>query len=167
MIKVKVGDAEHVFEGDINNSGTEQFVFEFDYGGYGTESTLPPAMITGFDSTTAGVKTITASYEGFTDTFEVVVCNASITGISVTAPSKTSYFVGEDIDLTGGKITVSYNYGDPVELDLTPAMISGFDSTTPGTKTITVSYEGFTDTFEVTVRGLYQSGSCDRLVSFE
>ena len=50
MIKVKVGDAEHVFEGDINNSGTEQFVFEFDYGGHGTESTLPPAP----DSSTMG-----------------------------------------------------------------------------------------------------------------
>ena len=42
VIKVKVGDAENIFEGDIDASGTEQFVFEFDYGAHGTESTLPP-----------------------------------------------------------------------------------------------------------------------------
>nr|MCR4780727.1 zinc-ribbon domain-containing protein [Ruminiclostridium sp.] len=42
MIKVKVGDNESVYEGDIDGSGTEQFVTEFDYGGHGTESTLPP-----------------------------------------------------------------------------------------------------------------------------
>lgn len=41
-VKVKVGESEKMFEGDIDNSGTEVFVFEFDYGGHGTESTLPP-----------------------------------------------------------------------------------------------------------------------------
>ena len=41
IVKVKVGDNENIFEGDINSDGTEQFVFEFDYGGHGTESTLP------------------------------------------------------------------------------------------------------------------------------
>ncbi len=41
-VKVKIGDTEKMFEGDIDNSGTETFVFEFDYGGHGTESTLPP-----------------------------------------------------------------------------------------------------------------------------
>ena len=41
IVKVKVGDTEKVFEGDINTDGTEQFVFEFDYGGHGTGSTLP------------------------------------------------------------------------------------------------------------------------------
>ena len=41
-VKVKVGNNEQMFEGDIDNSGTEVFVFEFDYGGHGTESTLPP-----------------------------------------------------------------------------------------------------------------------------
>ncbi|HBI51959.1 MAG TPA: hypothetical protein DDX72_04170, partial [Ruminococcaceae bacterium] len=66
----------------------------------------------------------------------------TIDNIAVTAkPTKTTYFVGESLDLTGGKITVSYNYGDPVELELAPTMITGFDSTTAGVKTITVSYE--------------------------
>ncbi len=41
-VKVKVGSNEQMFEGDIDISGTEVFVFEFDYGGHGTESTLPP-----------------------------------------------------------------------------------------------------------------------------
>ena len=82
----------------------------------------------------------------------VILCgNKTVTSIAVTAPTKTTYFVGEDLDLTGGKITVSYDYGEPVEIDLTSAMIDGYDKTKAGKQTITVSYEGFTDTFEVTV----------------
>ena len=107
--------------------------------------------VTGYDKTKTGNQTITVKYEGFTTSFEVNVKAVSVTGITVTAPTKTTYFVGEELDLTGGKVTISYNIGEPKTVDLTPSMVIGYDKTKLGNQTVTVKYEGFTDTFEVTV----------------
>lgn len=65
--------------------------------------------------------------------------------------AKTTYEVGDALDLTGGKITVSYNNGTSVDIDINGTMIEGFDSTTAGEKTVTVKYSGFTTLFKVTV----------------
>ena len=65
--------------------------------------------------------------------------------------AKTTYEVGDTLDLTGGKITVSYNNGTSVDIDINGTMIEGFDSTTAGEKTVTVKYSGFTTSFKVTV----------------
>ena len=78
--------------------------------------------------------------------------SASVTSISVTTqPTKTSYTVGESLDVTGAKITVTYSDSTTAVVDVTAAMCSGFDSSTAGTKTVTVTYQGKTDTFTVTV----------------
>lgn len=74
---------------------------------------------------------------------------AGLIGISVTAPTKTEYAVGDSIDVTGGKLTLSYQDGADSELALTADMLT-YDNTKAGTATVTVSYGGFTDTFEVT-----------------
>lgn len=65
--------------------------------------------------------------------------------------AKTTYEVGDTLDLTSGKITVSYNNGTSVDIDINGTMIEGFDSTTAGEKTVTVKYSGFTTSFKVTV----------------
>ena len=65
--------------------------------------------------------------------------------------AKTTYDVGDTLDLTGGKITVSYNNGTSVDIDINGTMIEGFDSTTAGEKTVTVKYSGFITSFKVTV----------------
>lgn len=64
--------------------------------------------------------------------------------------SKTEYWVGEELDITGLKLKVVYHDGSTEEIT-EGFTISGFDSTTAGTKTVTVTYEGFTATFEVIV----------------
>lgn len=74
---------------------------------------------------------------------------AGLIGISVTAPTKTEYAVGDSIDVTGGKLTLSYQDGADSELALTADMLT-YDNTKAGTATVTVSYGGFTDTFGVT-----------------
>lgn len=66
-------------------------------------------------------------------------------------PSKLSYNVNELLDLTGAKITVTKSDLSTEEIDVTTSMISGFDSSVAGTKTVTVTYEGQTTSFEVTV----------------
>jgi hypothetical protein len=79
-----------------------------------------------------------------------------ITGITVTAPTKTDYTVGDELDLTGGKVTVNYSDGSSDEpIDITAGMVSGFDSSAAGEKTITVTYQGKQDSFTVNVAGVY------------
>ncbi len=71
--------------------------------------------------------------------------------ISVTPPTKTSYTIGDKLDTTGLAVTAKYSDGSskPVSTGYT---LSGFDSSTAGTKTVTVTYGGRTATFVVTVK---------------
>ncbi|MBQ9383355.1 MAG: bacterial Ig-like domain-containing protein, partial [Ruminiclostridium sp.] len=106
---------------------------------------------------TEGKKTVTVTYKGKTATFDVNVTKTPVIAVDsiaiATAPTKTTYKVGEELDVTGGTITVTYTGGKEAEtIDITAAMCTGFDSTTEGTKTVTVTYEGKTATFEVTVK---------------
>lgn len=77
--------------------------------------------------------------------------SAKVTGIEIgTAPTKTSYFTGQELDVTGGTIIVSYEFGEDKTVDITADMISGFDNTKEGNQTLTVTYGGETATFDVT-----------------
>ena len=76
----------------------------------------------------------------------------TITKIEIsTAPTKTEYQIGESLDVSGGKIKVSYSDNTAKTVAITAAMCSGFSSTSAGNKTITVKYEGKTATFKVNV----------------
>gem|GEM_PF-1119184 len=115
MIKVKVGDAEHVFEGDINNSGTEQFVFEFDYGGHGTESTLPPAP----DSTTMGGTLVERGARTGKITLSTMWNRFDDVDLHCEAPGDAHIYYGNKT-AGGGQLDVDANAGgqrilDPVE----------------------------------------------------
>ncbi|MBQ6552958.1 MAG: tyrosine-protein phosphatase [Clostridia bacterium] len=77
---------------------------------------------------------------------------ADVTGIEVTPPTKVSYVEGrEELDLAGGKLTVSYGDGDSEVIDLTADMVSGFDNTAFGPQTLTVRYNGFTASFDIEI----------------
>jgi hypothetical protein len=74
----------------------------------------------------------------------------SLSSIAVTTnPSKMIYTVDESFNPAGMVVTATYSDGttEPV----TGYATSGFNSATTGTKTITVSYQGKTTTFSVTV----------------
>ena len=81
--------------------------------------------------------------------------SATVTGITVkTAPTKTSYTVGDTFDPSGLVLTVTYS--DAPTADVTYSAnagitFSGFDSSSAGTKTITATYAEKTATFTVTV----------------
>ncbi|MBQ7122393.1 MAG: leucine-rich repeat protein [Clostridia bacterium] len=82
--------------------------------------------------------------------FEIFVPTASMKISHL--PDKTSYFYGEDIDLTG--IRLRYTKADGTTKSITDASamtVSGYDSTKTGKQTVTVRYGQYTDTFEVTV----------------
>ena len=126
----------------------------------GSEETVDATadMVSGFDSSEAGTKTLTVTYEGFTATFDVEIIDntpptpAEITGITVnTDGAKTTYEIGESLDVTGLTITVKKSDDSEETVNVTADMVSGFDSSEAGTKTLTVTYEGFTDTFDVVI----------------
>ncbi len=95
--------------------------------------------VTGFSSATAGEKTVTVSYKGFSATYKVVIKNPKLTGIELTsAPKKTQYFVGDAFDGSGIVVTAKYENGtEKLVSDL--VSFSGFESTL-GEHTVTVSY---------------------------
>jgi len=114
----------------------------------GTNVVVTPDSVTGYDST-PGVKTITVTYQGQSDTFTVTVTAKSLTSIKVTTkPTKLTYLEGDSFSQTGMVVTAYYN--DGTNAVVTPDSVTGYSST-PGVKTITVTYQGKTDTFNVTV----------------
>lgn len=99
--------------------------------------------VSDLDSTETGEKTITITYQTFTATFTVEVV-ADTAGIRITSfPSKVYYKIGESFDPSG--LTVAAVRQDGTEKEITDYDISGFDSSTAGSKTITVSYNTTTN----------------------
>ena len=115
------------------------------------EATLE--MVSGYDKNTLGTQTVTVTYNGLTATFEVNVVDY-ITGISLkTAPTKVEYEINEQLDVTGGVITVNKASGATEDVNITKEMVTGFDSSAASESlTLTVTYEGFTVTYNVTIK---------------
>ncbi len=114
--------------------------------------TVTAEMVTGFDSTTAGEQTLTITYNDLTTSVKVTVVAITVDSIAVkTEPTKTTYKKGEELDLTGLKIEATKNNGSKEEITVTTDMVTGFDSTTIGEQTLTITYNGKTTTFTVTV----------------
>lgn len=122
----------------------------------GTTSTGETVSVTdyelsGFDSSSAGTKTITVIASGKTTTFEITVSEASITSISVTTmPTKANYHIGKEFDSTGIVVTATASDGNTIDVTK-DCTYSGFDSSSPKTNTITVTYGILTTTFDVTI----------------
>lgn len=71
-----------------------------------------------------------------------------------TMPIKTKYIQNyENLDLTGGILTVTYKdkSTDTISLTNEKVKITGFDNNTIGTNVVTVEYEGETTTFDITI----------------
>ena len=75
----------------------------------------------------------------------------TLSSIAVTTqPTKTVYTVGDTFDATG--LVVTATYSDGTTAPVTDYTLSTVDMSTAGTKTVTVTYEGKTATFEITVK---------------
>ncbi len=68
----------------------------------------------------------------------------------LTAPNKVEYNVGDTFDATGLEIFAIYSDGSSATIT-EGFTLSDVDMSTAGTKTVTVTYEGKTATFEITV----------------
>ena len=114
-----------------------------------TSEVVTDYTVAGYTAT-IGTKTITVTYGEKSDSFEVLVVEKTLLSIEVTKlPVKTEYIEGNAFDAAGMVVTAYYD-NDTSEV-VTDYALEGFEST-PGTKTITVSFGGKTVTFTVTVR---------------
>lgn len=114
---------------------------------------ITPSMVTGYNPEQLEKQTLTVTYEGLKDTYDITVQN-HIEKIEITKPEKLIYNIGEEIVLDQ-KATVIPIMADGTKLTpipMTKDMISGFNTDSEGSKTITVTYEGKTATFSITVQ---------------
>ena len=118
----------------------------------GTSKDITTGFTTsGFSSATAGKNTVTVSYEGFNATFDVTIKAVELTGIEIAKqPNKTTFNTGDELDTTGLVLTLKYNNGTTGITD-TGYTVSGYNTDTAGEQTITVTYQGFTATYKVTL----------------
>ena len=116
--------------------------------------------VSGYDAQQVGEQTVTVSYGGQSVTFTVTVTEKeepaiAFTGITIAnLPDKTEYVQGEELDLTG--IIVEAHYSDTSVIKLQEGgngyTVSGYDAQKIGEQTITISYNGDSVTFTVTVK---------------
>ena len=80
-----------------------------------------------------------------------------VTRLDISGTYKTQYYLGEDLDLAGMKITAVYSDGKTVTVDPTDAdvTITGYDKNKNEVQKLTISYKGATA--EITVKVLKSS----------
>lgn len=126
------------------------------YNGYGQllgQLPLTHDMIRPYNNTTVGGKQVHAypHYTKDTDThagFQVYYTDPAAS-IAVLNP-KTAYNLN-DTFTEQGTVEVTYTSGSTASVPLTEDLISGFDTSTTGMKPITVTYEGKTASYTITV----------------
>ncbi|MBQ4141453.1 MAG: bacterial Ig-like domain-containing protein [Clostridia bacterium] len=110
--------------------------------------------VSGFSSNTIGEKTITVKYKDLKATYKINVIEPALVDISIDKkPNKLFYYIGEELDLTGIKVTAKYENG--VVAEITSKIVVNGDISSSGKKTITVVYTErdfiMKESFEVTV----------------
>ncbi|TDG00533.1 S-layer homology domain-containing protein [Paenibacillus piri] len=140
----------------------------------GHEEKLNPGdyIVSGFDNTTAGLKTITIHFNGATVSADVNVKPLNVTALGIKYfPAKTVYYPGDTFDPQGLTVLGQYN-GNPVSeelandqytLSVSGATVAGttYRFGTPGTKTVTVRSTVTTSTytsFDISVKDAQLTG---------
>ncbi len=109
------------------------------------------AMISGFDTSSEGAKTITVTYKGHKATFNITVVDPLSDVQIITLPNKLNYKYGENLDVTGGTIQITKESGEKQTINITPEMVTGYNPNKIGQQTLKITYEGITKEFIVTV----------------
>ena len=99
-----------------------------------------------------------SSYYVYSESFLPAQKQAVSIGI-LTEPEKVSYLKGEQLDVAGGTVQVVYNDGSRETIDMTAAMVSGFDPGTVGRQILTVTWAGQTATYYVAVSNAAGGGT--------
>ena len=111
------------------------------------------------DMTKAGTEKITVTYGTLSTSFEITVKAKVPEKIEVTAkPAKVEYTVGDSFMTEGLEVTLCFNNGEVEALAEKDYTVSTPDMSTAGVKTVKVTYEKMTASFEITVSEAENSG---------
>ena len=120
------------------------------YNNGNTEDITSEITITEPDMTTPGDKQVVIEYQGYQTVFGITVYDRTLENVEYVLPTKTEYVIGEQLDISNLSAAAIYN-GD-FRKDVTDQVqVTGFDSTTPGTKTVVIDFQGFQTSFTVEV----------------
>lgn len=107
--------------------------------------------VTGFSSYKVGKQTVVIQYYSFTVSYEITLVN-EIASISVEG-QKTSFEVGEEFSLGGGKVYAIYDDGSKVELSEEDYEVSGFSSSEAAeSKLVTITSGSFSTSYSYEVK---------------
>lgn len=138
---------------EIENLKENYLLGDFDYNDLRLKVTLSDESIKYFNVTkemitnedilsleTSGNKTITISYLGYDNECNFVINEKEIACLEL-ASGSFDCIVGDSLDLNDISINVKYIDEDILNVKVTEEMISGFDSTSNGTKELTITYQ--------------------------
>ena len=101
------------------------------------------STVSGFDASHAGLITMTVYYTDGditrTASFVVTINAKILSHIDVTSPDKSIYEIGESFSSKGMEVIAIYSDNSTRNVT-SSSMVSGFDSSQPGTSTIVISY---------------------------
>jgi hypothetical protein len=119
--------------------------------------TVSASDVSGYNTNATGTQTLTVTVGAKTATFTVTVNpvlaeGAVLQSIAVTTqPVKTVYTAGEALKLDGLIVTGTYSDGTTRAETWSASDVSGYNTNTTGSQTLTVTVGGKTATFTVTV----------------
>ena len=108
----------------------------------GEEANIPftaeGVSVSGYDKNKIGEQTVTVSYGEISTSFTVKVIPRI-----VAENYETKYFINDTLNLNLGRLRIANDDGKTFNVNLNSPFVSvvSFDSSTPGTKTVTVRYE--------------------------
>lgn len=115
---------------------------------------LSECIVSGYDANKEGMQNISVTYgsQKVSTSYSIEMAPIPLEKIDIkTMPKKLSYYVGEEIDLTGLELTGTKINGNT--FDITEGFTcSPTKAMTEGTQKITITYEGKNTTFDVTVK---------------
>ena len=76
---------------------------------------------------------------------------AKLENIEFIEPTKKEYKLGEELDLTGGKLLLTYDDGAVKEIELKSSMVSGYDKEKVGKQTVTITFNEVEYTYDIEV----------------
>lgn len=103
--------------------------------------------VTGYDKNKLGDQDLTVTYRDKTATFTVTV----VERVQITN-HVTSYLVGDDLDLSKGRLKITRDDGSTYMVVLSDegVTVTGYDKTKTGEQTLTATYRASSDVFTVT-----------------
>ena len=113
-------------------------------------------MLSDVDMNTVGPKEVTVTYEGKSDSFTITVNpqpqeEVVLESIRVKGSYVTEYNVGDELDLSGMILVLTYSDLTTEEIAVTSSMLGEVDMNVGGPKQVTITYEGKTTTFSILV----------------